>query len=108
MACRRRSPAATASPARRRDMATFIPPVINAASADAPRRGVVDDTGHRTALIARFNGANVRAVAPCRAFAKPIEVAGRFTGAEPAGERFWFLELSPLPTAAAAALAALG
>lgn len=91
-------------------MATFVPPVVNAASADAPRRAVVDDTGHRTALIARFNGANVRAVAPCRAFAKPVEVAGPFTGAEPAeGGRFWFLELNPLPTpAGAAAIAALG
>lgn len=90
-------------------MATFIPPIANATTMSAPVRAVIDDTGHRTALIGRFSGTNVRAVAPCRVFAKPIAVAGPFTLAEPAAERFWFAELSPLPSpGAAAVLRALG
>ncbi len=83
-------------------MATFNPPISGATAMSAPIRAMLDDSGHRTALIARFTGPNVRALAPCRVFAKPIAVAGPFAGAAPAGERFWFAELSPLLRGASA------
>jgi phosphatidylserine/phosphatidylglycerophosphate/cardiolipin synthase-like enzyme len=90
-------------------VATFVPPVAGASTMSSPRRGVLDATGHRTSLIGRFSGVSARAVAPCRVFAKPIAVAGPFPAAEPAGERFWFVELTPLPSpGAAAAMRALG
>lgn len=90
-------------------MATFIPPVTGATSMAAPTRGLVDVSGHRTCLIARFSGAGLRAVAPCRAAARPVAIAGDFTGAAAAGGRFWFTELTPLPTPGTrAAFAALG
>ena len=90
-------------------MATFIPPVIGATSMAASTRGLVDVSGHRTCLIARFSGVAVRAVAPCRAAVRPVAIAGDFTGAAVAGDRFWFSELSPLPTPGTrATFAALG
>ena len=92
-------------------MPAFVPPVVDADNiSERPRRAVLDDSGHRTALIARLSGAaGVHAVAPCRSFAKPIAVGGPFAGATPSGERFWFAELNPLPApGAAAALHALG
>lgn len=79
-------------------MATFIPPIVGATAMSAPVRALLDNSGHRTALIARFTGPSVSAVAPCRVFAKPIELAGSFPGAAPAGERFWFAQLDPLLT----------
>ena len=94
-------------------MATFVPPIAGAMTGltvDRPTRGVVDDTGHRVALISRFaEPANVTAVAPARAHARLIQVDGQFPDAAPADAgRVYFVELSPLASATNEVLRRLG
>jgi phosphatidylserine/phosphatidylglycerophosphate/cardiolipin synthase-like enzyme len=76
--------------------------------AEPPRRGLLDDTDHRAAMISRFSvsgGGLLTAVAPIRSFARPVEIKIDLGDeAVPTGsERYRFVQLNPLPSPAQAA-----
>lgn len=85
-------------------MPSFTPPITGTGASAMPAvRAVLDDTGHRTALIGHFTGTQVAAVVPIKSAMRAVAVDGPFAGvavADGTTGRFWFAELTPLPTPA--------